>query len=98
MQAVKGVLLEKLVRRGVSTKALTWERVEPAAGGRVRQNVALQQGIPIEKAREIVKIMTRTIYEVDDIANAEIDAAELQTTLRVLRQMRDNLKQALARR
>jgi MarR family transcriptional regulator, transcriptional regulator for hemolysin len=47
------------------------------------------------KAKSLVKVMTRTIFEVDEIANRGIDAAELETTLKVLRQMRTNLRTAL---
>ena len=45
----------RLVKRGVPLKGLTYGKVEPAAGSTVRQKISLQQGIPIEKAREIVK-------------------------------------------
>ncbi len=55
LQAVNGILQQKLVRRGVSLKALSYGTIEPAAKGSVRQTATLQQGIPIEKAREIVK-------------------------------------------
>ncbi len=49
------VLQSKLVRRGVSLKALQYEPREPAAGGTIRQIVKIQQGIPQEKGKEIVK-------------------------------------------
>src|SRR5215469_16802016 len=52
LKSVNDVLQTKLVKRGVSLKALTYGAVEPAAGSTVRQKVSLQQGIPIEKARE----------------------------------------------
>ena len=55
LKSVNDVLQTKLVKRGVSLKALTYGAIEPAAGSTVRQKVSLQQGIPIEKAREIVK-------------------------------------------
>ena len=47
----------KLVKRGISLKALDYQKVEPAAGGTVRQLVKIQQGIPIEKAKEVVKFI-----------------------------------------
>ncbi|THD71776.1 MarR family transcriptional regulator [Thalassobius vesicularis] len=50
------------------------------------------------QAKELVKVMTRTIFEVDKIANEGISDAELATTLTVLHRMRDNLKTAIARR
>ena len=55
LQAVNGILQQKLVRRGVSLKALSYGTVEPAAKGTVRQTVTLQRGISTEKARQIVK-------------------------------------------
>ena len=45
------------MKRGVSLKNLTYGKVEPAAGQSVRQKISLQQGIPIEKAKEIVRIV-----------------------------------------
>ncbi len=57
LKAVNDVLQQKLVRRGVPLKGLTYSAVEPAAGGTVRQRIVMQQGIPIEKAREIVKLI-----------------------------------------
>jgi cyclic-di-GMP-binding protein len=55
LKAVNDVLQQKLVKRGVPLKALDYGSVEPAAGSTVRQRVTMQQGIPIEKARQIVK-------------------------------------------
>jgi cyclic-di-GMP-binding protein len=57
LEAVKDILSQKLVRRGVSLKNLTYDKVEPAAGQRVRQKISLQQGIPVEKAKEIVRLV-----------------------------------------
>jgi uncharacterized protein YajQ (UPF0234 family) len=55
LKAVAKVLEERLVKRGVSLKALDWGEVEPAAGGTARQRAGLKQGVPTDKAREIVK-------------------------------------------
>ena len=55
LRAVGEVLEQKLVKRGVPLKGLTFGAVQAAAGSTVRQEIAIQQGIPIEKAREIVK-------------------------------------------
>ena len=57
LKAVNDILQQKLVKRGVSLKALTYGPVEPAAAGTVKQRVTMQQGIAIEKAREIVKLV-----------------------------------------
>jgi hypothetical protein len=55
LKAVNDILQQKLVKRGVPLKGLTYGVVEPAAGGTAKRKVTMQQGIPIEKAREIVK-------------------------------------------
>jgi uncharacterized protein YajQ (UPF0234 family) len=55
LKAVNDILQAKLVKRGVPLKALNYGAVEPAAGSTVRQKIKMQQGIPVEKAREIVK-------------------------------------------
>ena len=55
LKAINDVFQQKLVKRGVPLKGLIYGNVEPAAGATVRQRITMQQGIPIEKAREIVK-------------------------------------------
>jgi uncharacterized protein YajQ (UPF0234 family) len=57
LRALTQVLEEKLVRRQVSLKALSYGKVEDAAKGAVRQGVALIAGIGDEKAREINKFV-----------------------------------------
>ena len=54
---MKDILAQKLVKRGVSLKNLTYGKVEPATGQSVRQKISLQQGIPVEKAKEIVRLV-----------------------------------------
>ena len=51
------VLEEKLVKRKIAPKALSHGNIEAAAGGTARQTLKLQQGIPTDKAREIVKFI-----------------------------------------
>lgn len=57
LEAVKDILAQKMVKRGVPLKNLTYGKVEPAAGKSVRQKISLQQGIPTEKAKEIVRLV-----------------------------------------
>ena len=57
MKAVRDVLEERMVKRSIPLKALTFGAVEKALGQTARQKVTLQEGIPSEKAREIVKII-----------------------------------------
>lgn len=56
-KAVNDILQQKLVKRGVSLKGLTYAAIEPAAGGTAKQKITMQQGIAIEKARDIVKLI-----------------------------------------
>lgn len=57
LKAINDVLQQRLVKRGVPLKALTYGAIEPAAGSTVRQRISMQQGISTEKAREIVKLI-----------------------------------------
>jgi uncharacterized protein YajQ (UPF0234 family) len=64
LKTVIDVLQTKLVKRGVSLKALNYGKIEQAANNTVRQIVTLQQGIPVEKAKEVVKIIKDTKMKV----------------------------------
>ncbi len=68
LKSVIDILQSKLVKRGVALKALTYGKTEQAAGSTVRQPVTLQQGVPQEKAKEIVKVIKDMKLKV----NAEI--------------------------
>jgi len=57
IRALRQVLEEKLVKRKVSLKAISYGRIEEAGGRTVRQVVTFQAGIPVDKAREIVKLI-----------------------------------------
>ncbi len=86
------ILEGKLVKRQVPLKALTRGKVEPAAGGRVRQRIELQQGIPTEKARELVKLIKGAKFKVqaqiqeDQVRVFGRDRDELQAVIQFLRQ------------
>ena len=88
LNAVNGILQQKLVRRGVSLKALTYSTIDPAAHGSVRQTVTLQQGIPIEEAREIVKIIKKSKLKVQASINDDM--------VRVSGKDRDALQEVIA--
>ncbi|HEC98290.1 MAG TPA: YajQ family cyclic di-GMP-binding protein [Nitrospirae bacterium] len=64
IKSVIDILQSKLVRRGISLKALSYGKVEPAAGDTVKQVITLQQGIPQDKAKEIVKFIKNTKLKV----------------------------------
>ncbi|GBE02048.1 MAG TPA: YajQ family cyclic di-GMP-binding protein [Nitrospirae bacterium] len=57
IKSVIDILKSKLIKRGVALKALSYGKVEPAAGDTVKQVITLQQGIPQDKAKEIVKFI-----------------------------------------
>ena len=64
LKSAMEVLKGKLIKRKVSLKALQPGEIETALGGTVKQRVDLQSGIPIEKAREIVKMVKGTKLKV----------------------------------
>jgi cyclic-di-GMP-binding protein len=88
LKAVTDILQSKLVKRGVPIKALTYGTVEPAAGSSVRQKITMQQGIPIEKAREIVKLIKDS--------KKKVQASIQGDTVRVSGKDRDALQEIIA--
>ena len=88
MKAVNDVFQQKLVKRGVPLKGLTYGPLEPAAGSTVKQKITLQQGIPIEKAREIVKLVKNSKKK----AQASIQA----DVVRISSKDRDTLQEIIA--
>ena len=89
LKAVRVVLEERLVKRNVPLKALTFETVERALGGTVRQRVTLQKGIPTDKAREIVKVIKGT--------KLKVQAAIQGDQLRVSGKSKDDLQAVIQR-
>lgn len=83
------ILQSKLVKRGISLKALDYQKIEPAAGGTVRQTVKIQQGIPIDKAKEIVKFIKDEKLKVQASIQGE--------TVRVSGKDRDTLQDVIAK-
>ncbi|HLK06957.1 MAG: YajQ family cyclic di-GMP-binding protein [Acidobacteriia bacterium] len=88
LKAVTDILQSKLVKRGVPIKALSYGTVEPAAGSSVRQKITMQQGIPIEKAREIVKLIKDS--------KKKVQASIQGDTVRVSGKDRDALQEIIA--
>lgn len=64
LASLNDILQTKFVKRGVPLKGLTYGKIEQALGGTVRQKVTLQQGIPQDKAKEIVKHIKDTKLKV----------------------------------
>ena len=91
LEAVKDILCQKLVKRGVSLKNLSYGKIEPAAGQSVRQKISLQQGIPVEKAKEIVRLVkdskkkAQVSIQGDSVRISSKDRDELQAIIAMLR-------------
>lgn len=88
VKAVADILQSKLVKRGVPIKNLSFGKIETAAGSTVRQEVKLQQGIPIEKAKEIVKLIKDSKLKVQASIQGDL--------VRVSSKDRDTLQQVIA--
>ena len=84
LKAVRDVLEGRLVKRNVPLKALSFGTFERALGDTVRQRVTLQNGIPTEKAREIVKLVKGT--------KRKVQAAIQGDQLRVSGKSKDDLQ------
>ena len=86
------VLETKLVKRGVPLKAMQPGKIEEALGGTFRQRIEFQSGIPIEKAREIVKMIKGTKAKVqasiqgDQVRVSGKKKDDLQTIIEMLRE------------
>jgi len=87
LKAVVEILQSKLVKRKVPLKGLTFGEIIPSAGSTVKQEITLQQGIVIEKAREIVK-------KVKD-SKLKVQASIQGDFVRVAGKDRDTLQQAI---
>jgi len=91
LKAVRDVLEGRLVKRNVPLKAFTWNTIDKALGGTVRQTVSLQAGIPTDKAREIVKAIKETKLKVqaaiqgDQVRVSGKNKDDLQSVMRVLK-------------
>jgi len=88
LKAVTEILQQKLVKRGVSLKALEYGKIEPASGSSVRQTIKLQQGIPGEKAKEIVRVVKDS--------KKKVQASIQGDTVRITGKDRDTLQETIA--
>jgi hypothetical protein len=84
LKQVIDVLQSKLHRRGVPLKALSYGKVEPASGAAVRQRIDIQQGIPMEKAKEIVRLIKDT--------KLRVQAQIMEDHVRVFGKNKDDLQ------
>ena len=90
LRAVRQVLEEKLVKRGVSLKALEYGKLEEAAGGTVRQTAKLNAGISSDKARELNKF-------IKDLGLKGVQSQAQGDQLRVSGKKRDDLQEVIAK-
>jgi hypothetical protein len=88
LKAVLDILQSKLHRRGIDLKALTVGEPEAAAGGAVRQAITLQDGVPVEKAREIVRLIKDS--------KIRVQASIQEKQVRVSGKNRDDLQAVIA--
>jgi uncharacterized protein YajQ (UPF0234 family) len=88
LKAVTEILNQKLVKRGVPIRNLTYGTINSAAGSSVKQEVTLQSGISIEKARDIVKAIKESKVKVQAAIQGEV--------VRVSGKDRDTLQQVIA--
>jgi len=88
LKAVLDILQSKLHRRGIDLKALTVHDPETAGGGQVRQKVTLQDGVPMEKAKEIVRLIKDS--------KIRVQAAIQEKQVRVTGKSRDDLQSVIA--
>jgi uncharacterized protein YajQ (UPF0234 family) len=91
LKAVLDLLQSRMVKRGISLKAVTQGKIEPAGGSMVRQVLSLQQGIPTEKAREVVKLIKNSKRKVqaaiqgDQVRVSGKNIDDLQATIQMLK-------------
>jgi uncharacterized protein YajQ (UPF0234 family) len=91
LRNMNDILQQKLVRRGVPLKALSYGDPEPAAGGTVKQRAQIQQGIPQEKAKEVVrfikdsKVKVQASIQGDMVRVSGRDRDTLQTVIASLK-------------
>src|SRR5437016_14033047 len=88
LKAVVDILQSRLHKRGVPLKALTYGTVEEASGGTLRQKIALQQGIPIERAKEIVRLIKDS--------KVRVQASIQEDQVRVAGKNRDDLQKIIS--
>jgi len=93
MNALWEIVQTRLVRRGVPIKNFKSPASEPAAGGTVRRVIPIQQGIPIEAAREIVKFIkekklkkVQAAIQADQVRVSSASKDELQLVMHALRE------------
>ncbi len=93
LNALWEILQTRLIRRNVPVKNMTRGTIQPAANTTVRQEISLQQGIPAEKAKDIIKFIkdaklkkVQASIQGDQLRITSPSKDELQEVMRVLRE------------
>jgi cyclic-di-GMP-binding protein len=91
LKSVVDILETRLAKRGIAVKSLEYGKIEDAAGGTVRQAAKIQQGIPSEKAKEIVrtikdrKLKVQAAIQADQVRVSGKNKDDLQAVMTLLR-------------
>ena len=93
LNALFEILQTRMVRRAVPVKNLKLEAIQRGANDTVRRDIKLQQGIPTEAAREIVKFLkdrklkkVQAAIQSDQVRVSSPSKDELQAVIRLLRE------------
>ncbi len=89
LKSLIDILQTKLVKRSVPLKAINFGKMEPASGGTVRQVLMLQNGIPVEKAKEIIKFIKSTKVKVQ----AEIQKEQVRVRSKKIDDLQNIIKE-----
>jgi cyclic-di-GMP-binding protein len=89
LRNMNDIFQSKLLKRGISLKALDYQKIDAASGGSVRQSVKIQQGIPTDKAKEVVKFIKDEKLKVQASIQGE--------TIRISGKDRDTLQEVIAK-
>ena len=91
LKSVVDILETRLAKRGIAVKSLEYDKIEDAAGGTVRQTAKIQQGIPSEKAKDIVrtikdrKLKVQAAIQADQVRVSGRNKDDLQAVMTLLR-------------
>jgi uncharacterized protein YajQ (UPF0234 family) len=98
VQAAKEVLLARLAKRGISLRALEFLDIEKTGLHNVKQNIKLQQGIPVEKSKELIKLLKESKLKLqgsiqgDELRISGKNKDDLQAAIALFRKEQDRLK------
>ena len=87
-KSVRDLVESKAIRRNLSLKIFDWGKLEPAAGGTVRQQIGLKRGLTSEQAKEIAKLVREKFPKVKPVIQGD--------AVRVSAKSRDELQAVIA--